>query len=76
MYPGIEVIPIDLNENGKLDPDENFYGTLDEITEVLSLNQLSIIDKPCALLNVKGFFKDYIKRESFRWYKTERTTES
>jgi uncharacterized protein (TIGR00730 family) len=38
------------------------YGTLDEITEVLSLNQLSIINKPCALLNIKGFFNDYIKQ--------------
>ena len=38
------------------------YGTLDEITEVLSLNQLSIIHKPCALMNIKGFFDDYIKQ--------------
>jgi uncharacterized protein (TIGR00730 family) len=38
------------------------YGTLDEITEVLSLNQLSIINKPCGLLNVKGYFDDYIKQ--------------
>jgi len=38
------------------------YGTLDEITEVLSLNQLSIIDKPCGLLNIKDFFNDYIKQ--------------
>jgi uncharacterized protein (TIGR00730 family) len=38
------------------------YGTLDEITEVLSLNQLSIINKPCALFNIKGFFNDYIRQ--------------
>jgi uncharacterized protein (TIGR00730 family) len=38
------------------------YGTLDEITEVLSLNQLSLIDKPCGLLNIKGYFNDYIKQ--------------
>ncbi|MFH0866679.1 MAG: TIGR00730 family Rossman fold protein [Bacteroidota bacterium] len=38
------------------------YGTLDEITEVLSLNQLSMIDKPCALLNVSGFFDFYLKQ--------------
>ncbi|HNW96825.1 MAG TPA: TIGR00730 family Rossman fold protein [Bacteroidales bacterium] len=37
------------------------YGTLDEITEVLSLNQLSMIDKPCALFNVSNFYDNYIR---------------
>jgi len=34
-YPGLEVIPIDLNENGKIDPDENFYNTLDEVVKAI-----------------------------------------
>lgn len=32
---GIEIIPLDLNGNGKIDPDENFYGTLDEIVDAI-----------------------------------------
>jgi uncharacterized protein (TIGR00730 family) len=32
------------------------YGTLDELFEVLTLQQLRIHDKPCGLLNVNGFF--------------------
>ncbi|MDD5150250.1 MAG: extracellular solute-binding protein [Flavobacterium sp.] len=28
---GVVPVPIDLNNNGKLDPDENFYGTVDEL---------------------------------------------
>lgn len=33
------------------------YGTLEEFSEVLSWAQLSIHDKPCALLDVDGFWK-------------------
>ena len=33
------------------------YGTLEEFLEVLSWAQLSLHEKPCALLNVGGFFE-------------------
>ncbi len=32
------------------------YGTLDELFEVLTLQQLKVHDKPCGLLNIDGFF--------------------
>jgi hypothetical protein len=32
------------------------YGTLDELFEVLTWNQLGIINKPIGLLNIAGFF--------------------
>jgi len=35
----IEVIPIDLNENGKIDPEEKFYADLDELTEAVALGK-------------------------------------
>ena len=35
-FEGIAVVPIDLNGNGKIDPDEEFYGTLDEIMKAIN----------------------------------------
>jgi phosphate transport system substrate-binding protein len=35
-YPGIMVIPIDIDGNGKIDATENFYNTLDEIMKAIA----------------------------------------
>lgn len=37
------------------------FGTLDELAEVLTYNQLRIIDKPVGLLNVNGYFDPLVK---------------
>jgi phosphate transport system substrate-binding protein len=34
-YEGIAVVPIDFNGNGKIDPEENIYGTLDEVMKAI-----------------------------------------
>ncbi len=39
----IAVIPIDLNENGKIDADENIYSTLDDVLNFLSTSPGNII---------------------------------
>lgn len=36
VYPGLAVVPIDLNGNGLLDPEENFYGTMDEVMKAIN----------------------------------------
>lgn len=33
---GIRVLPIDMNNNGKIDPDESFYDTMDEIVNAIA----------------------------------------
>ncbi len=33
---GITIVPIDLNNNGKIDPDENFYSTMNDIIDAIS----------------------------------------
>ncbi|ELR73375.1 Phosphate ABC transporter, periplasmic phosphate-binding protein PstS [Fulvivirga imtechensis AK7] len=35
-YPGLEVIPIDVNENGKIDPEEDFYDNIGDITTAIA----------------------------------------
>ena len=35
-------------------------GTFEEITEILTWKQLNIHNKPCALLNINGFFDNYV----------------
>lgn len=35
-YPGVDVAPIDLNGNGVIDPDEDFYNNLGEITKAIA----------------------------------------
>jgi phosphate transport system substrate-binding protein len=37
--PGIKVVPLDINNNGKVDPNENFYGTMDEIVNAIAADK-------------------------------------
>ncbi len=38
------------------------YGTLDELFEVITWNQLGTISKPCGILNVNGFYAPTIEQ--------------
>lgn len=37
-------------------------GTLDELCEVLTLNQLRFLQKPCGIFNVNGYFNPFIEQ--------------
>jgi len=34
--PGVKVVPLDINNNGKIDQEENFYNTMDEIVNAIA----------------------------------------
>src|SRR6056297_1320787 len=34
--PGMEIIPLDQNENGKIDPEESFYSTFDDVLAAIA----------------------------------------
>jgi phosphate transport system substrate-binding protein len=38
-YPGVKVLPFDLNSNGKIDAAENFYGNMDQLMQAISDNK-------------------------------------
>jgi phosphate transport system substrate-binding protein len=62
---GIEIIPLDLNGNGKIDQNESFYGTLDEIVEAIGTGKYP--SPPARDLNLvtkgkpAGIVQDFIK---------------
>lgn len=35
-YPGVEVVPIDINENGVIDPEEDFYNNMADVTKAIA----------------------------------------
>lgn len=35
-FPELGIIPLDVNGNGKIDPEEDFYGTLDQLVEAIA----------------------------------------
>ena len=40
--PGIKVVPVDLNGNGKIDSDENFYDNLDQLIQKLETAHIDL----------------------------------
>ncbi|MDO8688507.1 MAG: PstS family phosphate ABC transporter substrate-binding protein [Dehalococcoidia bacterium] len=67
---GLLVIPIDLNENGKIDPEESVYGSLDDITTAITKGVYP--SPPARELNLltlrefKGATREFVK-----WVLTE-----
>jgi phosphate transport system substrate-binding protein len=67
---GIAVVPLDLNENGTIDPEENFYASRDDIVNAEINNTLpsppSRLVYLVTLNNFTGITKDFV-----RWILTD-----
>lgn len=70
-YPGIKVIPIDINNNGKIDPDENFYDNLDSLTaNIMNGKYPSPPARPLYFVS-QGKPKDKNVKEFLKWILTD-----
>ncbi|MGE0087848.1 MAG: PstS family phosphate ABC transporter substrate-binding protein [Bacteroidales bacterium] len=69
--PGIEIIPIDINENGLIDPDEQVYNKLDDIMAAI---QTGIYPSPPArdlYLISNGKPQNRVVKEFLKWIVTD-----
>lgn len=70
-FEGLEIIPIDLNNNGVIDPDENFYDNLDDICAAIGNEQYPSPPARDLYLISKGEPKNPIVIEFLKWILTE-----
>lgn len=68
---GIAVIPIDINNNGKIDADENFYGTLDELTKAIAEDKYPSPPARVSFLVSKNKPQKKIVTEFLKWILTD-----
>ncbi|MBN1783026.1 substrate-binding domain-containing protein [bacterium] len=71
QIPGICVIPLDLNENGRIDAEEDFYATRDDMVRAIA--DARYPSPPARELNLvcKGRPEPGIVREFLEWVLTE-----
>lgn len=80
-YNGLEVIPIDINENGKIDDDENFYDQMQQVMDAIArgiypsppARELYLVSKgkpenPCVLAFLKWILSEGQKYVSVAGY--------
>ena len=70
-YDGLEIIPLDLNDNGKIDPEENFYNTIEELSEAIASNKYPSPPSRELYFVSKGKTTDPIVKAFLNWVLTD-----
>jgi len=70
-YDGLEIIPLDLNENGVIDSEENFYGTIKELTDAIAKNVYPSPPARELFFVSKGKPNNKIVTEFLKWILTD-----
>lgn len=68
---GIRVVPVDLNNNGKIDPDENFYNSMDEIVKAIAEGKYPSPPARELYFVTKGKVTNKVVAEFMRWALTD-----
>jgi len=71
QIPGIRVLPIDLNENGKIDAEENFYETLNGLMDAIAHNKYPSPPARELYFVSKGKPKNKAVTEFIKWILTD-----
>lgn len=70
-YPGVEVIPIDINENGLIDPEESFYNDIDQLTQAIADGKYPSPPARDLYFVAKENPDSKVVKEFLRWILTE-----
>jgi len=70
-HPGLYIIPIDLNENEKIDPEENFYNKLDDINAAIQTGKYPSPPARDLYFVSKGIPTRKVVNEFLRWIVTD-----
>lgn len=68
---GIRVLPIDLNNNGKIDADENFYGSMDKLMDAIAKGKYPSPPARELYLVTKGKTKSPLVKAFIKWALTD-----
>jgi phosphate transport system substrate-binding protein len=68
---GIRVVPIDLNNNGKIEADENFYDTMDNIVNAIAAGKYPSPPARELYFVTKGKVNNKLVAEFIRWALTD-----
>ncbi|MEI8202403.1 MAG: extracellular solute-binding protein [Bacteroidota bacterium] len=70
-FLGMTVLPIDINENGKIDPEENFYSSLDNVMSAISTGRYPSPPARDLYFVSKGSPKKYLVTAFIQWILTD-----
>jgi len=70
-FPGLGIIPIDVNGNGKIDPEEDFYGSLEELVTAIAEGRYPSPPARELYLVTNGSPDNVAVIEFFRWILSE-----
>jgi phosphate transport system substrate-binding protein len=71
QMPGIRILPVDINEDGKISPDEDFYNTMDELINAIAAGKYPSPPARDLYFVTNGKPQKEVVKKFIRWVLTE-----